>query len=346
LEGLAIHPLTDDVIATGQETHSWALAGRPPAWELVGTPQASVFLGTDDFFTATGVPLRLEEPGRWDDRVAPLPAGFNGRFHATSSAQHGVIGIYGSRSRKIFGAEYLLARATDGGLSLTPGKLLGRTPVTIRLRLSPDGKLLAACDDYQSLSLHETATGNLVSKGNPAADLVLLTAYGWLTSNRLIGLGGSRPRGEAGNEERVVLWEAPSGRVLHQLVNASAMDCLAVLPGGTQFAEAGVDKRVRIRDATTLKVLREFRAHDGPITVVAAHPTQPLLATASADLTIRIWNLADGKMLEELPPSVAVPLTLQFSPSGNRLASVDQRGKVRIWDFSQHAPGIPQPAAK
>jgi len=345
-EFLAIHPLSDDVLATGQETHSWALAKRSPAWELVGTRQAGVFLGTDDLFTGTGAPLQLKEPGRWNDRVAPLPAGFAGRLHAASTAGHGVIGIYGSRGAGISGAEFLLARATDGGLTLTPGKLVGRTPVTIQLHPSPDGKFLAACDDFSGLSLHETATGNLVSKAHPAADLHQLRAYGWLTPDRLIGLGMTKPRGEAGGEERVILWEAPSGRVLHHRINASAMDCLASLPGGRQFAEAGVDKRVRIRDGTTLAVLREFRAHDGPITALAAHPTEPLLATASADLRIRIWNLSDGRMMEELPPSSAAPQTLQFSPSGNRLASVDQRGKVRIWDFGHRAPGVAQAAAK
>lgn len=346
VEQLALHPLTGEVVATGIETHSWAIASRSPAWELDGTSRAGVFLGADDLFTATGVPLQLKEHGQWNDRIAPLPAGFIGGFHAASSGDHGVIGINGSRTGDDRGATFLLARPGAAGLTLKPTKLQGRTAITLRLRPSPDGQLLAACDEYSGLSLHEAATGNVLSKANPAAGFRSLTTYEWLTPTRLIGLACTGPRGEASNQECVVLWEAPSGRILQRLTNAAAMDGLASLPGGTQFAEAGADKRIRIRDATTLKVLREFRAHDGPITALAAHPTQPLLATASADLTIRIWKLADGKMLEELPPSVAVPRTLQFSPSGNRLASVDQRGKVRIWDFGSHALGAPQVATK
>jgi hypothetical protein len=99
------------------------------------------------------------------------------------------------------------------------------------------------------------------------------------------------------------------------------------------FAAAGIDKTVRLRDAHTLELLREFRAHDGPITVLAFHPSKPILATGSADLTIRLWNVDDGRLIEELGPSTKEPTTLHFSPSGNRLISQDSAGVLRVWDL-------------
>ncbi|MDF1816817.1 MAG: hypothetical protein P1V20_31735 [Verrucomicrobiales bacterium] len=59
------------------------------------------------------------------------------------------------------------------------------------------------------------------------------------------------------------------------------MDVLAVAADGTLFAEAGVDKKVRIRDTVTLKVLREFPVHDGPITALAWHPGGSIPAVRS-----------------------------------------------------------------
>lgn len=347
LENVAIHPLTDEVVVTGIETHSWALASsRLPAWELEGASRAGVFLGRDDLFTASGVPLKLKGPGSWENLAAPLPAPFTGGLLASSCGDYGIIGKIGSRSQGVTGAEFILTRPNAGGLTLTPGKLQGRTAVTWSLRLSPDGRFVAACDDFSGFSLHEAATGIMLSKGNPAAGLRMVTAFDWLTPNRLIGLGRTGPRTDTRNEERLLLWDAPSGRILHKRIEASAMDCLSILPGGTLFAEAGADKRVRIRDASTLEVRREFRAHDGAVTALAAHPTQSVLATASADLFVRIWNVRDGKMIEELQPSVAVTQALQFSPSGNRLASVDQRGIVRIWDFGDRPPLASNTSAK
>jgi hypothetical protein len=121
---------------------------------------------------------------------------------------------------------------------------------------------------------------------------------------------------------------------------------LTITPDGKRFAEAGADKMVRIRDSQTLEVLREFRAHDGPITAIAWHPNKPILATASADLTIKLWNLETGRRLEELRVPLRVPTALAFSPRGQRLASSGNDDNTRIWEpqsLSDH-PATSQPA--
>ncbi|KAF0172759.1 MAG: serine/threonine protein kinase [Limisphaerales bacterium] len=341
IEGMAVHPLSEEVVVTAPETRSWSLAGRAPAWQLPGYPGAAVFMGSDDVFAPSGVPLRLDGNGEWKDRVGTLPPGWEGAGLATSGKAASVL-VERSQAPGQTGHTYLLVRPTADGLSYTPGTLQGRSGRAVSMRLSPDARLVAVKNDYRDLTIHETATGRMVWQATNLAGLWSIQDYGWATSQRLVCLGVTHPRGAAGKEERIVLLETPRGRQLHQASHPTAIDTLAILPDGQHFAEAGADKRVRIRDATTLEVRREFRAHDGAITALAAHPTQPLLASASADLRIRIWNLSDGRMMEELPPSAAAPQTLQFSPSGNRLASVDQRGKVRIWDFSHRAPGVVQ----
>ena len=100
------------------------------------------------------------------------------------------------------------------------------------------------------------------------------------------------------------------------------------------------DKRVRIRDARTLTVQRDFQAHDGIITALAWHPTKPILASASADLTIRLWSPGDGSLIEELRvPSE--PQSLSFSPSGKRLASCDAKDVVSIWELGSSETRTP-----
>ena len=62
------------------------------------------------------------------------------------------------------------------------------------------------------------------------------------------------------------------------------------------------------------------------------HPTRPILVTASADLAIRLWNLADGTRLEELNGPTSPPSVLSFNASGTRLATAARDGVARSWE--------------
>ncbi len=154
-----------------------------------------------------------------------------------------------------------------------------------------------------------------------------------LGGQRLVAIVTAKAdRGREGSEERVVLWGAATGKILQTTQHRTAMDVLAVAPDGRRFAEAGASRMVRIRHGETLAVEHEFRVHDERITALAWHPSKPILATASADLSIRLWNLDTGKRLEELRGSLSASHALAFSPSGQRLASASGDFVTRVWE--------------
>ncbi len=129
------------------------------------------------------------------------------------------------------------------------------------------------------------------------------------------------------------LMDAETGEKIKQVYTGNARTLAIVrAPDGTFFAEAGADKRVRIRDRDTLEVKREFRAHDKAVTAIAFHPEKAILASASADLSIRLWDLSDGALLEELRGPLAPPRSLAFSPSGLKLACSSEDRVTRVWE--------------
>src|SRR5205085_143748 len=73
---------------------------------------------------------------------------------------------------------------------------------------------------------------------------------GWLAGGKeLVGLATTvADRGAAGSEERVIVWDAVTGKVVRSVTHHTPMDHLAAAPDGKRFAEAGTDKMVRIRD--------------------------------------------------------------------------------------------------
>lgn len=336
VESVAMHPLTDEFIATGADTRTWSLASRAPRWTLKNGASA-VFWNSDDLFFAGAMPLTLKPDGS----IAPPPWKWAPEwrsFLANTGGDHAVVarGGSGGGSSKWFGV-----------LKKSPGKVEQlhsfETKTDLRyIRMSPDGSRFAFCDYYALLETRDTATAQAFPRCN-VHQLRTVTGLAWLTNQRMVGIATYNNRGGPGWEERIVLWDVDTGKLLRSVTHPTIIDAIAAPADGRIFAEAGSDKKVRLRDPETLHVVREFRAHDGPITALAFHPSRPILATGSADSTIRLWNLQDDTMTEEIRTTQKEPHWLQFSPTGTRLASADPEGNVCVWDLTLPAVQRPPP---
>jgi hypothetical protein len=72
----------------------------------------------------------------------------------------------------------------------------------------------------------------------------------------------------------------------------------------------------------------------GPVRALAFSPSRPVLASASSDTTIRIWEVPSGKEIKALVSRFGAMRSVAFSPDGQLLASGGDDGSVRIWDWA------------
>lgn len=72
--------------------------------------------------------------------------------------------------------------------------------------------------------------------------------------------------------------------------------------------------------------------YDSPINSIAFSPNNPLLAGASIDSTIPLWNLNTNTLEATLRGHTSNVLSVAFSPAGSLLASGSADGTVRLWN--------------
>jgi WD40 repeat protein/serine/threonine protein kinase len=80
--------------------------------------------------------------------------------------------------------------------------------------------------------------------------------------------------------------------------------------------------------------LRTLKGHTGQVFSVAFDPDGSRLASASADGTIKVWDVASGQELRELKGHIGQVSSVAFSPDGSRLASASDE-TIKIWDAAR-----------
>src|SRR5207237_153324 len=125
----------------------------------------------------------------------------------------------------------------------------------------------------------------------------------------------------------VCLWDAATGRPLHQLSVPRRVSSLAFSPDGKLLftgdplslidaATGNEDGAVCLWDVATGKELRALRGHDKSVTAVVFAPGGKVLASAGDDREARLWEVATGKPLRRLKGHEAEVFSVAFSPDG------------------------------
>ncbi len=109
---------------------------------------------------------------------------------------------------------------------------------------------------------------------------------------------------------------------------------LAFSPDSSALATCGLDGVVRLWDAPTGRLIREFLGHTELPKVVAFDPTGRRIASGGFDRVVRIWDVASGGVIRELPPMPQAVTGVSFRPpAGDRLAILSGDTTVRIDDL-------------
>jgi WD40 repeat protein len=145
------------------------------------------------------------------------------------------------------------------------------------------------------------------------------------------------------DDQTARLWDLRTGKtvlLIHPNLGGPLL-AAAFSPDGEHLAIASKD--IVLYRLPKTEVRRSLVGHDYFVSSLVFHPNKPLLASASGDNSIRLWNMLSGETEKKFPGHPrGQPWGLAFSPDGDLIAAghdgylnyQPSDHDVRVWEIS------------
>jgi dipeptidyl aminopeptidase/acylaminoacyl peptidase len=203
------------------------------------------------------------------------------------------------------------------------------------LAFSADGNRLASADRENNLMLWDRAGKRLWACSSGHDRFVFALAFA--PDGRTLASGGT--------DVAVRLWDAATGKQRSALSgHATAVSAVAFAPDGRTLATGDLNGVVKLWDLDTEAARVTLPAAGAEstteklvegVTALAFAPDGRTLAVA-VDQTVRLWDLATGRLVANLAGHEGKVQCLAYSSDGTLLASGSHNRTVRLWDVTRY----------
>jgi WD40 repeat protein len=204
-------------------------------------------------------------------------------------------------------------------------------PVTTTA-LSPDGKLLATCSNFDAtIRLWDTATGREVRRldgSRTGVDEVTFSPDGRLLAS-------------AAWEQPVHLWDVATGALLHRLTDHPSLGAYLRFSGDSRLlATAGQESAVGLWDCATGKLVRELTAPPQGIASLQTFNDGRLLGVERSDpdedaeTAVTLWDLSDNRVVRRFAGHRGLVNGSALSPDRRSFATRGTDRTVRVWEVA------------
>jgi len=217
----------------------------------------------------------------------------------------------------------------------------------------PSGMIACEMDNVHDLQFSPQGNSLAVVGGNPG-ETGVIEFFSWPQLDRLRRLeahddsiywidhaaDGSRWAVASGDEVCSVYLRGDDKPARRLTDHSRAVLAAGFLPDSTTLVTASRDQTLRVWNSDSGDCDRTLHNHSGDVTALALKPLTeksphatglPMIASASADLTVRFWQPTIGRMVRfaRVPSQ---PLCLAWIAGGEQLVAGCQDGKARVID--------------
>ena len=209
----------------------------------------------------------------------------------------------------------------------------GQSSFVSSISFRPDGKYLASGGFDGTIKIWELASGNCIKTIKTGFKKVLNVNY-TPDGKHLIGMhyDYNYKHGSESMEYsygRIIVWDAESGSVLSEDWYDDLSSVCCTTDGTYMLCGKGYGYDIYIYD---LKNKKEIAKIEGYTDCFSVSPDNNYAATYDADNTVKIWELATGKLVKTLDGQTGYLASVGYSPDGRSFACGYMDGTVKILD--------------
>ena len=194
---------------------------------------------------------------------------------------------------------------------------------------SPEGKWLALLSFDGQLRLCDRSTTPY--RMGPKADV---GAFG--VGSHLKFSHGGKTLALRGPDRTVLLWNVAKQEVMGTLPKHSTV-CATAFRADDEVIATGSRQQIRLWEVASQRLLARIPGQHPQVRSLCFSPDGHLLAAASGNTELRLWDVSDPTHPRKLPPlrgHTAFIERVAFSPDGKTLATGGRDSTLRLWDVS------------
>lgn len=262
---------------------------------------------------------------------------------------------------------FLLFAALSIVLQVTSARS-AEPPVT-SIAFAPDGNSLVACSqaglqvyswpelvqqkriEVSAVNLHDIAfspSGDrlAVAGGSPAED-GSVEIFSWPEGKSLhlfrnhtdsvttVAWRNETSLATASLDYTVNIWDIKSEKPIHTLQGHSrGVSSICFLPDQRTLVTTGIDQSLRVWNSDSAELIHGLSIHTQPVHHLATRPAAdglPMVASASGDRTVRLWQPTIGRMVR-FAKLKSIPLNVAWLPDGSKVVACCTNGHVYVID--------------
>jgi WD40 repeat protein len=196
---------------------------------------------------------------------------------------------------------------------------------------SPDGLWILTIDGYKTTTVWDAESGQAVSKNGEMGYLLVVD---WSPSgDQYLASGG---------DGLVHVFDTLTGQEVHTLNGTFAWAYFVQFsPDGSRVVAGAEDNTINIFDLTEASLSISFLTPCPWFSNATWSPDDRQVAFSAGcppDYPVEIWDSRSGEQLAELSGNEDIVLTIEWSPSGDRILTTYESGSAKIWDAHSFEP--------